>query len=258
MAVKTPVRIYVLWHEDFADGLPLARHIYHWFRLSTGEGIPVYFRTSLPEDARDLGIDDRSCDLNIIVPLVESHMVASLPWRRYVEALTRKAIDEPEPGKASYEMRPVALHTNAYQMPSAVKRLNFIRHLEMKIGEDDDVLLTKLTEAFCLLLREQVIGKQSKPIKIFLSHAKADGTDVPKEIKNFIQTETQCHTFFDENDISYGQGFSDVIEDALETESAGLLVIQGDNYADRPWCRKEIRDFLKPHKIEAPRRSEWN
>ena len=80
--------------------------------------------------------------------------------------------------------------------------------------DDDDRLLTKLTEAMCLRLREAVVGQVSDPIKIFLSHAKADGTEVPKQIKNFIQTETQCHSFFDENDINYGQDFARLIAEA--------------------------------------------
>ena len=32
----------------------------------------------------------------------------------------------------------------------------------------------------------------------------------------------------------------------LDEDSAGLIVDQVDNYADRPWCSKEIRAFLKP------------
>ncbi|MCP4282994.1 MAG: TIR domain-containing protein [Gammaproteobacteria bacterium] len=256
MAIRTPVRIYVLWHAEYKDGLQLARHIYHWFRLSTGEGIPVYFRCWLASPKENPSILSRGCDLNIIVPLVEPNMVASLPWRRYVESLTNQAEETPEPDHASYEILPIALDATAYQMPPVVKRLNFIRHLSAEGGGDDEIMLTKLTEAMCLLLREAVVGKETKPIKIFLSHAKADGTEIPKQIKHFIQTETQCHTFFDENDINYGHGFSDVIERALEAESAGLLVIQGDHYADRPWCRKEIRDFLRPHCISN--KNDWD
>lgn len=249
MSIKTPVRIYVLWHADYAKGLKLARHIYHWFRLSTGEGIPVYFRCWRDNPEENPPILDQGCDLNIIVPLVEPHMVASLPWRRYVESLTDKSVQIPAQNHASYKILPLALDVTAYQMPPLVKRLNFIRHFGSKDSNDDEFMLTKLTEAMGLLLREAVVGKETTPIKIFLSHAKADGTEVPKQIKNFIQTETQCHTFFDENDINYGHDFTDVIQNALETDSAGLLVIQGDHYADRPWCRKEIRDFLHPLRV---------
>lgn len=257
MAVRTPVRIYVLWHAAYKDGIKLARHIYHWFRLSTGEGIPVYFRCWKDKEEDIPSIRDNDCDLNIIVPLVEPNMVASLAWRRYVESLVIKTneIQYKKRGSqpnADYKILPIALDVTAYQMPSVVNRLNFIRHLDEKSKIDYEIMLIKLTEAMGLILREVVVGKKTTPIKIFLSHAKADGTEIPKKIKHYIQTETQCHTFFDENDINYGHDFSDEIKEALETDSAGLLVIQGDHYADRPWCRKEIRDFLKPHRIGDP------
>jgi len=247
--IQTPVRIYVLWHPSCEGGESLARHIYHWFRLPTAEGIPVYFRSS--EDPAGPGFQDiseRSCDHNIIVPLVDPHMVASLPWRRMVEDLAGKP-SQPDGGVAGHHLLPIALHNTAYQMPTAVRNLNFIRHTDQARSGADESLLTKLTEALCLLLRGLVARGATNPIKIFLSHAKADGTSIPRDIKNFIQTETQCHTFFDENDIAYGHDFSKVISDALEEESAGLLVVQGDHYADRPWCRKEIRDFLMPVEI---------
>lgn len=247
MPVKTPVRIYILWHADFDGGLSLARHMYHWFRLPTGEGIPVYFRCWSEGPGQSPPIDDAGCALNFVIPLLEPHMVASLPWRRYIEELASRLDAPQKTGQAAYHLLPVGLHPTAYQMPPGVRRLNFIRHMDLADTNDHDHLLAKLTEAMSLRLRDAVVGPVSGPIKLFLSHAKADGTEVPKEIKDFIQTETQCHTFYDENDISYGHDFGEVIADALQKESAGLLVIQGDHYADRPWCRKEIRDFLEPH-----------
>ncbi len=130
MAIRTPVRIYVLWHADYRDGLNLARRIYYWFRLATGEGIPVYFRSWGASPTENQEISDESCDLNIIVPLVEPHMVASLHWRRWIEDLTKQVEESPEPGRAKSKVLPVALNTTAYQMPGPVKRLNFIRHLD--------------------------------------------------------------------------------------------------------------------------------
>ncbi|MFK8016852.1 MAG: TIR domain-containing protein [Gammaproteobacteria bacterium] len=193
------------------------------------------------------------------MPLIEANMVASLYWRRQIEEMTKRSQNDEKP---EFHMLPVALDTTSYQMPRRVRNLNYIRHIDAEKGAEDEALLSRLTFAISqVFLRALSIDSgQAKlpqdtvtPIKIFLSHAKADGTDVPKEIKSYIQTETQCHTFFDENDINYGLEFGDVIDDAIESESAGLLIIQGDHYADRPWCRREVRDFLKPHRIDENR-----
>jgi hypothetical protein len=82
----SPVRIYVLWHPKFAEGLALARRIYYWFRLETMEGIPVFFRSgSGPESRTPPGVPD-DCPINYIIPLVEAHMVACPYWRAYVAA----------------------------------------------------------------------------------------------------------------------------------------------------------------------------
>jgi hypothetical protein len=150
----------------------------------------------------------------------------------------------------------------AYNMPESLRKLNFIRHVQTSETIPDDAeLLAKLTEVLCRDLRywlvreskSRLAAAESKElpsvpgkVRIFLSHAKADDTDEALAIKEHIQKNTQCEAFFDETDIASGYDYADILEQAVKGESAGLIVIQGDNYADRPWCRKEIRDFLKP------------
>ncbi len=247
----TPVRIYVYWHPSFKDGGRLARQIYHWFRLPSGAGIPVYLRCKLEgENIKKWKRYERSCKHDLVLVLVDAHMVASLDWRRYFQDLVSRS-KQGRRGGAKIHIRPLAMDDTAYQMPDAFSSLNYIRRSGGS-DPDNEVLMTRITESLCLILRQENLEEENsrsysvRPIKIFLSHAKADGTDIPQQIKRFIQTETQCEVFFDENDIAYGRDFGDVIKQALGEDSAGLLVVQGDHYADRPWCRKEIRDFLSP------------
>ena len=248
-----PVRIYVLWHPDAPDGPEIARQIYHWFRLENMEGIPVFFRsanasgTSLPPPIPD------NCSLNYIVPLVEANMVADPAWRGYVAELAHR------PDVALF---PVALDPLAYQMPPTLRGLNFIRHDRTQSPSlPTDILLGQLTEVLCRDLRFQMLSeptgaapdptsptKVPGKIKLFLSHAKADGTEVPTRLKEYIQTHTQCETFFDETDIASGHDFEAVLENAIRTESAGMIAVHGDHYAERPWCRREIRQFQYPLK----------
>jgi TIR domain len=156
-------------------------------------------------------------------------------------------------------------------MPAVMRKLNFIRHnLRQSPPPETEGLLSQLTEVLCRDLRselhEERKGSEAKKrkasdsesqkqssrsfrtgkLKIFLSHAKADGTKAPVALKEYIQGQTQCEAFFDETDIPSGYDYTLVLEEAIREDSAGLIVVQGDQYADRPWCRKEIRDFLKP------------
>ena len=186
---------------------------------------------------------------------------------------------------------PVAVDSYAFQVPVELRDLNFIRHdITRQPTPDVDVLLSVLTEVMCRDLRYHLHGKEAKPkraqpketkakdtkaagdpgqskeaetadanglpskIKIFLSHAKADGTDVVRRLKDHIQSQTQCETFFDETDIPSGHGFSKVLDEAIAAESAGMIVIHGSQYAERPWCRREIRTFQKPRRDTRPKK----
>ena len=236
------------------------------------EGIPVYFRSN-PEKQDGIvppPIRPEPGLRNYVIPLVDANMVSSPEWRRYVADLAVKdddvsshPTDRHKTAESEYRILPVAMEAVAYNMPECMRKLNFIRHVPAGDEElDDMVLLAKLTEVLCRDLRFWLQRKASRlkarrsksgsagaiprKIKIFLSHAKADDTDEAVAIKEFIQRETQCEAFFDETDIASGYDYTQVLQGAVGGESAGLIVIQGDNYADRPWCRKEIRDFLNP------------
>lgn len=281
----SPVRIFVLWHPAydcpgdlrgkeqatlseaeklrFDRGLRLARRIYHWFRLDNMEGIPVYFR-SAPREGESVTppkIPAHKGVRNYVIPLVESNMVSSPEWREYVSfyaqlsRTNRRSTGKPN-SPPEFRLLPVALETVAYNMPECMRNLNFIRHIPSEeVPQDDAILLARLTEVLCRDLRACLMERSRKggardavpdKIKIFLSHAKADDTEEAIALKEYIQSETQCEAFFDETDIASGYNFKEVLGAELGEDSAGLIVIQGDNYADRPWCRKEIRDFLEP------------
>jgi len=189
-----------------------------------------------------------------------------------------KAKDGAEGKPSKQRLFPVAVDSYAFQAPAELRDLNFIRHdITRQPTLDVDVLLSVLTEVMCRdlryhLHRKEVQRKEAKSkeakaahddgghkaaggaepgglpskIKIFLSHAKADGTDVVRRLKEHIQSQTQCETFFDETDIPSGHGFSEVLDQAIAADSAGMIVIHGSQYAERPWCRREIRRFQEP------------
>jgi SLOG cluster2/TIR domain len=261
----SPVRIYLLWHPKFAAGLALARWIYNWFRLETMEGIPVFFRSNSAPDSKTPLPIPHDCKVNYIIPFVEAHMVACPHWRAYVAGFVATGLNP----RNSDRLFPVAMDSVAYQMPSAMRKLNYIRHnLTQSPPPEMEGLLSQLTEVLCRDLRSLLHqdgtstdlksseatswARRAGKLKIFLSHAKADGTCAPVALKEYIQGQTQCEAFFDETDIASGYDYSEVLEEAIREDSAGLLVVQGDYYADRPWCRKEIRDFLKPVRELAP------
>src|SRR6185437_876410 len=151
--------------------------------------------------------------------LIDCHMVADAAWQYWLEKLAASR-------KSSRVFLPVALDTTAYNVQSAISRINFLRPsgLPVPVGftstDIDKVarrLCKQLTESLCWLFLEGPQGRAPEAtdvsasvaserervakISIFLSHAKRDGHKPARRIRDYIYSQTQLAAFFDENDI---------------------------------------------------------
>lgn len=280
--------IFVLWHPQCALGEFLARQVYRWVRPGGGLGPKVYFR-SLPAPESPAGglppplpgerragtqMTAKGCrvsNLQVVLVLIDENMVADPAWRHWLVQLatpagpTEPGMDEGM-GPDERVLAPVALDSTAFNVPGALRELNFLRPtgLPVPVGAGaasarDEVarsLLKQLTEAFCTLF----FGRRATPgrvgferagaapkIKIFLSHAKADGTTPAKRLRDYIYSQTQLAAFYDENDIPFGTTFGRVLDQDLEAEeTAAMVAVRTAAYATRPWCRRELALFRRP------------
>lgn len=264
--IQTPIHIYVLWHPRFTRGMELAARIYQWFRLDNIEGIPVFFRSTNAKGSDRPPAIQHFATINYVIPLVDAHMASDPVWRQWlvdlkpqgspVQARKDQAPQDKADPTPKQRLYPVAVDPFAFQVPAELRDLNFIRHdMNQQPSPEMDVLLSVLTEVMCRDLRYHLHGGRDSEapskIKIFLSHAKADGTEVVRRLKEHIQSQTQCETFFDETDIPSGTSFSAVLDHAIASDSAGMIAIHGSQYAERPWCRREIRTFQTPRPDET-------
>lgn len=263
--IPDTARIYVVWHPEYRAGAELARDIFNWFRLPSGYGIPVFYR-SAPEGKKGVppDVDTAKCRRNLIVLLADEHMVADHGWRHWLGGFFT---DDGKPAQGIL-LYPVALHRTAYNLPEKFRALNFIPLQDSKgrgtelapvsYQQQKDRLLKQLTEAFArLLIASDAAGEEREKVRIFISHAKADSTEKAKALRDYIYRETQLSAFFDENDIALGSQFANVLNSTLERESAALIALQGDRYASRPWCRREVQMFRKPRQLrETLKRTE--
>jgi hypothetical protein len=266
--------VYVLWHPQCELGEHLASQVYRWLRPGNGLGPEVFYRSlPAPEHGKGglppnlpgqgpaasgvrSGTPSRA-DLQVVLPLIDAHMIADASWRHWLSQL----------GSSQCGLRfclPVALDATAYNAPRRIAEQNFLRPAGLEVPDEDvrkqtvtRSLLKQLTEALCRLMHGA--GKAAAPSfdfrsaekpKIFLSHAKADGTVSAKRIRDYIYSQTQIATFYDESDIPYGSNFGSVIERSVKSEAAGLIVVRSARYAERPWCRKELALFRRPFRVE--------
>jgi hypothetical protein len=278
-AILNPIpEIYILWHPDCILGEFLARQVYAWLRPGNGLGPQVYYRClrapeapagglppPLPGEFRNRSAEQTSTrvsNLQILLLLIDDNMIANLAWRQWLSQLT--APNSPPPPR---EIIPIALDSTAFNAPEGIRAKNFLRPTGLSANPFDDnarkavvrSLLKQLTEALCwLMLRKpsssvapalNAVSQDliAPKLKIFLSHAKADGATPARRIRDYIYSQTQLAAFYDENDIPFGSAFKRVLEQELGAEgTAALIVVRSAKYARRPWCRWELSAFRRP------------
>ncbi len=265
--------VYILWHADCGIGETLARRIHAWLRPGNGLGPEVFYRC-LPapgEPARGLPLaipgeprcgsppsaPRSSANLRILIPLIDAHLIADPLWREW---LRRLGEDE------SRVALPVALDATAYNVAGGLRSLNFLRPAGLPLAPEhgpEDLepvirsMLKQLTESLCrlMLYADEGDGGSRMPrpkLKIFLSHAKADGVEPARRLRDYIYSQTQLAAFFDENDIAYGLSFSEIIGNDLSArETAAMIAVRSLKYAGRPWCRRELSLFRRPRRLTA-------
>ena len=243
-----PFNIYVVWHPDNAGGEEYANLIYSTFNRKVTEpwtrgiGIPVYFRTQKQENKSQppSAIDFTKAERNAIIILADAELVNS-GWDEWFDDL----FDTTSKAEGS-NLYPVAIASNGFNISSKIPELNFIRLFQKTDDESKkQFLVNKLAHEFCRLLynkpRLSEAGKKNEsapPVRLFLSHAKADGVDITSMIKIYVEKDTGLKTFFDVNDIPAGESFSDVLKTGVAEST--VIAIQSDAYSSRKWCRAEI------------------
>jgi hypothetical protein len=243
--------IYVVWHPAFKRGLELAESIYAHFSRdpkrtnARGLGIPVFFRSAAPPGSKappPIAVDDARH--TAIVVLVDAEMVIGEGWDKYVEELWRQAGATPE----RHRLFPVAFDDSAYQLSPLVGEVNFIRTQGHNPEAGSGFLLNRLTNELGRLLTqrptlatvesETTTGASPPKMRLFLSHAKADGEKTALVLRDYIHQNLALDTFFDAIDIAAGFDFENEINAGLGT--AAFLVVHTDAYASRVWCQHEV------------------
>lgn len=255
MSYKTPLAVYILWHPDYVHGRQIAKSLYSTLcrdsekPLVRALGIPVYFRSALPEGERQpIPIDFTASEYTAVLPLISDEFVNDRDFSSYLEDLYQICSQE----KSKRRMYPIQVSKNSFNVSKVLAPINFIRTPPYRGCEGErSEFITKhikspILHELCRMLMNMKRGSEetdsltlAPPVKLFISHSKHDEakSDAIK-FRDYINSQTQLKTFFDANDIAFGSDFGDEIKRAA-SESA-LVVFQSDSYSDREWCRIEV------------------
>lgn len=115
----------------------------------------------------------------------------------------------------------------------------------------DEIALHISIRAIRLLAEEKVPAdvsvEQKAPVRLFLSHAKADlksdESDVVRNVEDSLK-ELPIEAWFDASKIRPGASFESEISAGLR-DCTILVSFLTDHYAARPWCQREILDAKK-------------
>ncbi|KJU85134.1 Toll-Interleukin receptor domain protein [Candidatus Magnetobacterium bavaricum] len=245
---RAPLRIYVLWHKDYAEGQGYADKIYAAFTrdvttpLSRGIGIPVYFRYEVDNGDKPIDIDFSSTENTAIIILVDANIVVSDKWQEYIVSLRGKMANL----NGRHRIYPVAIRKNALNLRQ-LNGLNFIRLYDYEEDVKSLRLINIISHELCRLLynlppidnRQTQPETSPAPLKIFISHAKIDGREMAENIRDYIAKNASVKTFFDTNDIAIGYDFAHEIESAIDDNTV-LLALHTDKYTSSEWCKTEI------------------
>lgn len=79
-------------------------------------------------------------------------------------------------------------------------------------------------------------------LKLFISHAKADGLFLAYSLRSLIQEVPELEKWYDANDIQSGDDWSEEIEAAAA--NSVLVAIRTEGYEQSAWCRREFETAL--------------
>jgi hypothetical protein len=258
-AIHTPVVVYIVHHPECAQAEWLAARLFRWFRLgdlpgdAAAAGLPVYYRRQQKENRIQPEFCWQEADLNVILLLVDDHMVVDAAWRGAVIALT-KAVSEWQGGDSSQRplLLPVALHGSFYQLRPLYEHFNPVNLLNLTAPQMEAALRRAATEAITRRLRGVLSPQEHPPpLNVFLSHAKRDGTHIAEQLRDGVRSFGQLVAWYDANDLSYGGDWASPMQLAVSQGTAAMVATVTDAYPTRPWCRREAALARTPRPIDG-------
>ncbi len=242
--------VYVVWHPSNLDGPPLARALFNDLTgdpddpTSEGVGVPVFYRTGTPGEPIPRAIPLEMARHTAVVALIDDHMVVDRNdgWGGYVSGLWKTTTQS----NGIHRLLPVAMTRNAFNLDPAIKETNCIRFYEPDPEKRAEELAIHVAHELCRqVMHERRADDGSIPasalqekVEVFISHAKYDGAEMARAVGDHIRSDQQLSTFFDSNDIYFGESFREVIQDGVRR--AAMLVVNTDSYSLSEWCRHEV------------------
>lgn len=109
-----------------------------------------------------------------------------------------------------------------------------------------ETMVRDLDEASWLRRRARQPAARPGRLKVFISHAKADGDAIAQLIRDGLASVSKLEPWFDQNDLQAGKVWAAPMEAAAGGSSGGMIAVVTDAYPSRPWCWREASAARTP------------
>jgi hypothetical protein len=265
VAARRPLQIYVAFHPNSPEGQLVALHLGRHFRErdpeadGEGLGIPVEFRSEASPSGVSANLDIARADHTAVVFLIDNVLLdqGGSAW----EALLASVLELSERSHGTITLYPVAMSPRAVAYGAvATAGLQSLRWFDWDEDSVDfsksDRLVSHLTHRLCVDVQVGWLA-ESEPqapiddlvdkvdsVQIFLSHAKADGEDFAKRVRDRIFASTDLRSFFDVRNLPPARRWAPRLEH--EIARSAFLAIHTDMFSSREWCCREVL-YAKRH-----------
>ena len=241
MISRSPLLVWLVFHPRSEAARTLARDIHHHLNGDVavpGLRVPTAFCPVATGDLppRNLRLD--FAERNFVILLADDLLAADEEWSRFVADVWEQNQN------ATTRFVPIQLSLNAWPLDQRLEETNFTRAYRQAPGaERDAFIIRRVVVELCRYLagRNKKGEDSAAPVRLFLSHAKADMQLEPKVAQRLIealQADQPIKAWVDSGDIPAGSKFAEEI--ARGVGDSSLLVVLTDNYATREFCREEI------------------
>ena len=234
---KSPLTVYVAYHQKYAEGSDVYDFTYHLLCRNSdrpqddGLDIPVFLRTG-GDGVSIAPIIFAEAHRTAVILLIDGHMSCDEGWHNYVKKLMDDLPD-------SARLYPVSLCKFANDFINSTMRLQSILLGSYSVMDNQDMYAIRLMDDLIRQLRGNDVHFVNR---LFISHSKhddnEDGLKYAESLRDNINKDTRLSTFFDQKSLVDAYDFADQIEEAASNSM--LVIVDTCTYAQREWCKKEV------------------
>lgn len=260
---RPPLHVHLLAHTCSASAQQIAKAL--MTRLveppaSGGLRVPVFFTPDWgdgqpPKLTGNASFTLEAAEHTLVVVLADATMLRTVPsgtgneWKDFVQHVRRLAPLDASP----HHLLPVALDRVGFSINDACHVLPAFLDTSLEERLAKERQLAELSfhiaaRAIQLLAHGKIPAiapdRVQAPVRIFLSHAKADLSSARNDPVRHTAALCASETFpiegwFDARNIATSQDFWKAISAGIR-DSSIMLAFKTDHYSSRPWCRREV------------------